>query len=723
MSERFEASYPTSSSIPLFCYTRSVPQGMLPHRDMKKSTLKATLLIVLAGCLSHSRALADEEAFPEFEQSVYAEGLEQPDGLAINPLSGELYVSEESAGRICVIRNGRPKPVVTDGFRVRGEVPASLLSAERPSSFWLGGQLKSPEGIAFGPDNHLYVVEDSAHGRLLRFEGGDAEGRFTNAQLVPIPELGEPYAWEGICFAPDGRLFLAGSSIENSTTWGYSCVLARDATQTWWMVDYGPLASFSAVTLAENDNVLVVGDESVGSLTWWDIEKHAEIQTLTKSLGAIEGLCVLPDGSLVVAVEHASDGGRLVRVNPATGGTTEIASGLGTIETVICDPRTGKLFVSEDSTGRILCFTPRAPISATSKLLSVTRRSGEARHGQTARETPPFLKQFMGSVGVDIVDEDGEPSAGSANAKNRQVTMEELGKRIPMVAGRVTVQSMPGHSDPVEEINFLSLYPNQITGVEKQPVPSLCFFSARHKSGKVDRTHSMGAVQARRIGPDGRNSNIGAESFMMAPLSTCSAVENENGVTVVVTFLGLENFDDYFLTLNYGRTNEAFLATSGKDFHVARADFSERGKDGSEVFNFAMTGVRVRRMEEATWMRLQPQANWTLLTPGFDAWVSRRSIAVMPELVAKFRRYNHYVIDALLADVPGDPPGTMTQKVDAEPPPQAKSTERKEATSPAAVMPPVADLRIASPREDDDVSFTNILLSRIAQAWDKGWSR
>lgn len=681
------------------------------------SWLGAGLLVSL---LLSSPALGSaDDLFPSFDVSVAAQGLEQPDGLALHPVSGELYVSEEAAGRISVIRDGRAIPVVSSTFPVGGEVPDYLITAERPRSAWLEGRLLSPEGIAFGPDNRLYVVEDTPRGRLLSFET-DASGRYPQAQLVPVPELGEPYAWESLCFGKDGQLFLAGSSFEGSQTWGYSCVLARDTTQTWWMADYGPLASFSALALMEDEQVLVAGDESVGSLTWWDLEKHREIQTLNKSLGVLEGLCVLPDGSVVAAVEQSESGGRLLRINPASGAVTEIASGLGSLESVICDRRTGKLYVSEDSTGRVLCFTPRSPIPAGRELLAAIRRSGEARRGQPSRETPAFLKQFMSKVGVDIVDEGDSANGSPTGNKNQPVSMEELGKRIPLVAGRVRVADMPGHPDPIVEVNFLSLFPNQVINSGNNPMPSLCFFSARHRSGKVDRTQSLGGIKGRRISPDGRWSDLGAEALMMAPLSTCSAVENANGVTVVVTFLGLDKFNDCFLTMNYGRTNDAYFATSGEDLHVAQASFSEQGHDGQETLNFAMTGVRTRSMEDATWMRIHPQANWTLLTPGFDTWISRRCIAVMPELVAKMRRYNHYVIDALLADVPGEPPGDITRKTEIKSAPQAKIEQPSE-QAPRKDLIPVADLRIAPPADDADLSLTNILLSRIVQAWDKGW--
>ncbi len=656
--------------------------------------------------------------FPAYDSSVFADGLEQPDGLAFHPVSGELYVSEEAAGRVSVIRNGHGVPVLTRGFQVRPDFPEELVTAELPRTAWLQDHLRSPEGIAFGPDHRLYVAEDAPRGRVLKFEA-DATGHYRTAEVIPLPQLGEPYAWESLCFARDGRLFLSGSSYEGSQTWGYGCVLARDVTQSWWMVDFGPLASFSAIAMAEDEQVLIAGDESVGSLTWWDVDRQREIQTLVNALGSIEGLCVLPDGSVVAALEHAKDGGKLVRVDPASGELTVIASELGTLESVICEPRTGKLYVTEDSTGRILCFTPRHALTSGKKIMQVTRRSSEARRGLPPRETPSFLKQFMRQVGVDLVDQSSAAAHAPRTQEAKSMTLEELGKRIPLVAGRVKVEELPNDTDPIVEVNFLSLFPNQIIHGE-QTTPSLCLFSARHRSGRIERSEIWSGKQARRLRPDGGWENLSEPTLLMTPLSTCSAVENANGVSVTLAFMGLGQMQDYFLTLNYGRSNEAFFASSGEDLRVARATFSEQRGDGREVLNFAMSGVRTRRVEEATWMPLGPHANWTLLSPGVDSWVSRRSIAVMPDLVAKLRRYNHDVIDALLAEAPGEPPGTITKQPKPESATESKPAQQAE-QSPSENLSPLADLRMAPPNADEEQNLTNIILSQIVRAWDKGW--
>ena len=661
---------------------------------------------------------------PNFTISTLVGGLQDPDGMAFHPVSGELYVSEESAGRISVIRHGKAVPVIQSGFSVRlddaGESPTPQPG---PSDQLLLPTLRNPEGLTFGPDQHLYVAEDTPGGRILRFEA-DASAHYRKASVVAIPNLGEPYAWESICFARDGRMFIAGSSYEGTRTWGYSCVMARDPAQQWWMVDYGPLASFSAVAMAEDEQVLVVGDESVGGLTWWDAEAQRELQTQTHKLGSIEGVCHLPDGALAVALESSDSGGRVVRVDPSTGAITILAEGLGTLESVIYDRLHGRILVAEDSTGRILALTPESPIRPGRALLQVARRGSEAQRGLPPRQAPEFLRSFMRKVGVELVDQSAQEGSGTSGGGAPAMTLEELGQRIPLVAGRVSVEPMEGVADPVTEISFLSLFPNQVSKAGGQIIPSLCLYSAKRQSGRVERSELLNGILGGKFNAETGWDKLPAQSLLMVPLTTCSTVQTSNGVTVVLTFLGLDRFEDGFLTIHYGRSNEAFFATSSDKLRVAKATFVNRQADGREAMDFAMTGVRPRRVEEATWLRLGTQVNWTLLSPGLDTWVSRRTLALMPELVAKMRRYNHYIVDTLLVDAPAAErqPGGLAVPSQKEPSPAEPLIQHQADRAPSETLNPLADLKIAPPHDEENESLTNMILNQIVQVWTKGWS-
>jgi len=292
-----------------------------------------------------------------------------------------------------------------------------------------------------------------------------------------------------------------------------------------------------------------------------------------------------------------------------------------------------------------------------------------------------------------------------------------------MVAGRVKVEPMPDVADPVTEVHFLSIYPNKMIEMDQRTSPPICLFAARRKSGQVDRSQSVGGMQLRKYNAGVGWEKMDGEAQIMLPLNTCSTAENSNGVTVVMTFLGLDRFEDSFLTINYGRSNDAYFATSGDKLRVARASFMEQGEDGVEICNFALTGVRTRRTEDATWMALKPRSSWTLISPGFDNWVSRRTMTVMPDLVTRMRMFDRYISDTLLVDVPGD---NLPAMADQDKKPDANREEsprdRQVELSPARPLPPVADIRIAPKENEEDVSFTNRILQQIVSAWQSGWN-
>lgn len=680
------------------------------------------------------------EAAPAFRMEVLATGLTDPDGLAIHPQTGEIYVSEETAGRISVLRNGRAEVVVGPDIRVEGTLPDWMITRDRPDSYWRLTRLRNPEGICFMADGTLLVAEDTPGGRLLAFSP-DAAGRYGPAAVVPIPHLGDPYAWESVSATDDGRIYLAGASHEGGAGLGASCVIARDPEGTWWMVDYSPLASFSAVATAPHELVLAVGDESVGGVTWWDVEQQREIVTLTRDLASIEGLAFMPDGSLVVAQENTPTGGRLVRLDPASGRRDLLAEGLGTLESLVWDSRGHRLLAVEDSTGRILVFTPSETIGAQHlSLLDLAKRSGNAKRGVPPRAAPDFLKQFFKAAGVQIVDQSGAsdkdppPTAAAPSAVAAGIpalTLEELGRRIPLVAGRLAVDPIEGVADPVVEISFVNLFPNQLLRNENRPMPGLCFYAARHRSGRVERSRVIEGMQARRASLDGAREWIGHHALLMLPLTTCTAVESDNGVTVSMTFLGLERFDDSFLTLHYGRHNYAYFSTAGEELKVARASFTETKQNGVEMVNFAMAGVRPRRAEDAVWLRLSTRPNWSLLSPAVEPWIPRWSLSNLPELVARMRRFNQDVIDGLLADdapparekMAGRDAGDVKDEKtapDITGSPDVKDPGRAD-VRPIEVEPPLARIQFAPPPlSEEERLLTNLILSRVVQAWNNG---
>ncbi|MEM7395588.1 MAG: hypothetical protein AAF492_24925, partial [Verrucomicrobiota bacterium] len=435
--------------------------------------------------------------------------LTSPDGLAIHPDTGEIYVTEEDAGHVSVIRDGKAQVVVNGGWRVVNNLPRWAITPERPLAYWLKNELRSPEGIAFSKDGHLWVTEDVPSGRLLEFVPDEATGKFTEAFIHPIPWMSKPFSWEGITMADDGRLFLAGSVINKGTGLLFGSVLMRDTNLDWWVVDFGPFASFSSVALSKNDDVLVVGDELLGAVNWWDAVRHTDIGMVSCRTEYVESVAVLPDGAIAAVQEYNPEllkesrkagkdapkffaGGRVIRIDPRDGAHVVMAEGFDTIESVVVAEKTGYLYITEDGTGNVIELRPKKPYDTTAYLLERSVRQFEYSKGIAPKKWPSFLKRFVNRMGVPTGDEKAEDGGGTED-ETHFLTLEQFSKHGPLIAGNINAipEYQHNQNDPVEEIKFVSFFPNQTMRVNDMPTPSLSMFAAKYKSGKVEKTRVM----------------------------------------------------------------------------------------------------------------------------------------------------------------------------------------------------------------------------------------
>ncbi len=268
-----------------------------------------------------------------YTATVYAEGLLSPDGLALSP-AGELYVAEEGAGQVSrVDPDGAVAPVLTG--------------------------LNSPEGIAFDRAGHLYVVEDIEAGRLLRLA---ADGITTTlASGLDAPE--------GVTVAPDGTIYLTESTVEfaihpSGFDTRVTAVSGPGATTT--VGSNAPfLWSYAGLTL-DPAGALYVTNEASGIGTQdglFIIDPISGDRTLfAANLVRPEGLRFGPNGDfpLYVVEENSGDGsGKLSRVE-ANGAHLPFCTGFQSIEDVLVDEQ-GRLFVSEDGSGRIILIESDPP--------------------------------------------------------------------------------------------------------------------------------------------------------------------------------------------------------------------------------------------------------------------------------------------------------------------------------------------------------------------------
>lgn len=693
-----------------------------------------------------------------FEASVVADGLSSPDGLAVNPLTGELYVSEESAGRVSVIRDGKAVPVIERDFTVLDDLPEWAMSDYKPRAAWLKPELTSPEGIAFSSDGRLFVAEDTPYGRVLEF-APDADGAFRHAHAIPVPWLEQPFAWEGIVVAKDGRLFLAGSCAEAGSGLPYGTVLVRDVDGVWSVVDYGPFASFSAVCLSREEDILVVGEETpAGGVTWWDAVRRLPIRTAIELLPSVEGLCVLPDGAILAAQEEqpGQGGGRLVRIDPRTGASEPAAGGFGTIESVISTAN-GSVYLTEDGAGRVLELRPKRPFAESEYLLQRSVSGYEVSQGLAPKRWPTFLRQFFKDLGVSPRDETvyaekkpKPPPKAKTGESELAVTLQELGSRIPLIAGKLKTSPIAGKQfeDPIEEMNFIVFFPNQMlrSGI---CTPSLSLFTARRASGKTEKTQVLGgmASAARRGAGDWSRECENAHLYL--PLTTCSAMRTPRGTEVTLTFLGMDVTDDYYLHILLGSENrgELMMKDSAGEMSGYDVDVTEFDERGTERVNIVVTGFGTRSERNEMWLDIGDRPSWGLIKDMRRArwvsyWVSRQAQDLIALLAKKDEEWGITEETGLVPkpDLEASVPAAPTAR--AEPPPPAQEPGReaaapKPASEPplagtpaparhqeASARPPAPDLTKsdAAPRPPDkagEPSWTNVLLSRAISLWNQ----
>ena len=632
-----------------------------------------------------------------FEARVHATGLTTPDGLAFHPGTGELYVSEEEPGRISVIRDGKPVVVITAGFEVINDLPAWAFTPEHDFNYWMRGTLRNPEGIAFNEKGHLFVTEDVAHGRLLEFVPNE-DGSYSKAHAIPIPWLQMPYSWESVTIAKDGRLFLAGSTTENGPGIFYGTVLMRDPGGEWWIVDYGPFASFSSLALSKDEEVLIVGEEVSGSLSWWDAVRHQEVGFVSDMLPNIEGISVLKDGSILAAQESEmklgdqlkghnplAKGGALVRIDPQTEEIQRLARGFGLIESTVVDHESGYIYVTEESSGSILELRPLSVgLFAEDNLLARATHSRELNDGRAPKKWPSFLKEFVEDLGFKPVDElpayVGEAPLPNVSLMKSRMTLERFSQRIPLIAGKVKVteliRGMGG--DPVDEVSFVIFYPNMVSGDSGYETPSLTLFSAKYKSGKKVKTEMLTGMAkgAYRLGEGGRRIPPDNGSLYI-PMGFANSQPFGRGSQLNLSFMGIDMFDDYYLNLQSGVRETGRLSVDerrGGDKAHYKVTWIEKDTEGNTKRNLVVAGFD-RQTETFGWQKLGNAPTPTIMTrsPSTLPFVTRhtheiRKLAVQNEEEWRLAMGYQRAPNIMLGVLPNDIRTTETSRtVDYQP--------------------------------------------------------
>lgn len=514
--------------------------------------------------------------FQAMEQEVLAEGLQGPDGLAVHPLTGEIFFSEEDAARVLALRGGQPVRVVdrdTPLYRLRdGRRTADPTEP-----------LRNPEGIAFSPSGDLYVAEDIPGGRLLRFPGRP-DGRYLEGEVIEFPGEWRAFAWEGVAIGPQNDILLAGSDVEYALAGSgakpfMGAILYRDNVGQWWVPYRRPFASFSSVQFTRGGRQAVYTCEVSGEVGWLDLQGRRPIGGCSATaVKAPEGIAVLPDGRLAVA----SEAGALLIVDPAVDRHTVAAEGFGSLESAQWDPLAERLLLTEQSKGRVLSLKARPdfPAEVNRMDMAVYHPLFNPRH--VPEYCPPYLARILALGGLDY----GRPGLPP-------ISFREFTERVPLIAAdarAVPVENQEPVEDPLERVQFVVFKPNQMVMGETGPQTALALFASRSRSGRVTATTVLRAETMGISLDRPKTERIGTAAL---------AVPMPGGVGVSslgianINFMGLGRTPDYSVVLNPGQPFDSYLVvyeTGGRRVHY-RLEFSEEGS-GLNSWVVAFTASR-----------------------------------------------------------------------------------------------------------------------------------
>ncbi len=593
-----------------------------------RSIWSGLMVVVAAAPLAWAEAPASlDHVLGNVDAVTRVDGLSTPEAIALHPTTGELYVVEKAPGRLTRVRDGKAETVAQKGFTIIDDLPPWALTARYPLPYWMNPVLRQPEGLAFAPDGRMYVTEDVPGGRLFEFQPGP-DGNYIRARVIPIPWMEASYSWDSVCVGADGRLFIAGSTTEMGPGMYYGAVLMRDPGGDWWMVDYGPFAKFSSVALSSDGQVLMTAEQVSGQVNWWDVARHDELGGTMEQLPNLQGLATLPDGSILAVQESGllmSDKlkghdpralpGRIVRIDPLMETVSPVIDGLRAPKSILVTPDGMRILVAESTTGSIVELRPRTPLHGSGKLMDLAMNARYIHEGRAPKRWPGFLKTFMSEVGVEAVDE--EPGALEAEVEMRAdsahaggFTLEEFADRIPLVAGRLTLEeTVPGSSDdPLREIRFIFLYPNQMVRTADSVTPSMCLFTATYASGRQEKTRVLdGLIESlARLGGKGAGAT-GHGARLFIPMASCNAQAFRRGTQLTLAFMGIDMLDDYYLTVADGRSSSGTLVRQkmrdGGAEHY-KVSFVETDTEGNQKHNLVIAGLSRNYSDEFGWYKI-----------------------------------------------------------------------------------------------------------------------
>ncbi|HMP76362.1 MAG TPA: hypothetical protein PKE12_08710 [Kiritimatiellia bacterium] len=510
---------------------------------------------------------------PAFRRQTFISGLSSPDGITIDPRTGNIFVAEEEAHRIVMITpRGRMRTVIDQDTRLYvmdGAIQKRI------------GPIKSPEGLAMDRFGRLHIVEDRSGGRILAIQL-DENGKVGPTEVIRVPGQGADFAWEGIDVRDTGELLLTGSTAQTANMVGGGMVqgalVYRDADGRWWVPIMRPMSGLADVKFSKNGNFAIYTDEITGTLGWVDLQsrflREGASQTTFKSP---EGVCVLPDGRIVVAEES----GRVSVVDPEVDSVTVIAEGLGQIESVLWDDRGNRLLVSSDGNGNLVELIPDASFAAGLDRMERATCQSEGAIREVPRATPEFLRPLLEMSGLSEYNPDFD------------LAFDELTRRIPMLATdsrAILLQGSDDVADPVEHLRFVALDPNRLKFDEPGFDFALSALILRTRSGQIYKTQMARTVIMSGNLWLGQFKNHG--TFEVPVPFAYQAQPGPRG-HAVIHFTGLGRSPDISIALNPTNPQESYMLITQVNGTLEQYRLQQtRSEDGEDNWVISMPSRR-----------------------------------------------------------------------------------------------------------------------------------
>ena len=519
-----------------------------------------------------------------------AEGLQEPSGVAIHPASGDVYVAEKASGRILVLKNGKTESALAPGWTVSNALPRWAVSPQMPLEKWMEPVLRKPGPISISSNGTLFVAEQEPNGRILEFTPNE-QGQYAVAQCVPVPWLDQEFQWRDLFVDTVGRLYVVGADEVGADFMKFGSALMREEDGNWWVIDFGPFANFGTFAISEKQDVMLLGDRNKGNLSWWEVNRHVMLGGAPEASGRAElsSLAIWPDGTFIVAQQDAPGKASLKRMEPFTGQQKTLTEELKSVGDIAMDRKNARYMVTDPAAGRLLECTPNPAMKFNEAVMRQIVRSTEGMLG-TPSEAPAFLSNFfeqLQNAAKEILPDDSTHAIS--------FNLSDIAGKMPIVAGRVqaAVEVEGAESDPIESVEFFLLFPSKVVMTETAVSPSLSFFSARRKSGKIEQTKPVfeGDVGVYRLSGTNVSKVASAPGGLHVPVVVCGMKQVEGGIYVNLSFLGAGIYGDYYLTLFQGpREQKAKLVVK-----------SAESASGSVTYEASfMEEATIKGMDDAT---------------------------------------------------------------------------------------------------------------------------